>query len=205
MNELIVDIVLHVSSFLDDNDMVALSAVCRYFRNTLTTNLGQRTIRVKTHATDDMIEQLVKCWGSSLININLNLCWEITYTPIAQLLMASCPLLQSVDFTNCVSLTDRTVAYLSTAPLRNIKFSGCNELTDESTRHLSIGATKKTLQCVDFSYCSLLSDDSIKFLAVCPLKSLDFSSCGKLTIDFIKYLSLSSAATTLEIVDFSFC
>ena len=63
MDELIIDLVLHITSFLDDVDMVVLSATCRYLRNTLTTNLGQRTIRVKKDATDDMIGSLVTGWG----------------------------------------------------------------------------------------------------------------------------------------------
>ena len=115
-------------------------------------------------------------------------------------------IIESVNLSFCTSITDEAVKFISMCPnLRELILINCLLLTNNTAKYISNGAAAATIQKIDLTFCSKITDLCGSYLASCPnLKKLDLTQC-KLTNKTIEYLSLGPARTSLEDLCFFKC
>ena len=89
--------------------------------------------------------------------------------------------------------------------LHSVDFSQCSLLTDEAVKSISYHSENcMNLHSVDFSYCELLTDAAVKSILRFPnIQYIDFSSCSQLTSDAVT--NIASLCPKLQHVNFSHC
>jgi hypothetical protein len=113
-----------------------------------------------------------------------------------------CPLLTSVNFTNCVRLTD-VGALARCTQLTQVGFENCSLVVDADVILLAQHCVKLTN--VDFSGCDELTDGAVVALAKhCPLLAIvRFDRCAALTDAGV--IVLSAQCARLTVVGLCFC
>ena len=158
-----------------------------------------RTVILSKKTTDEDL----RCYGTvPWTSVTMAECCEVSDAGL-QTLVASCPMLESLNLRGCSQLSDAVISCLGPA-LRCLNLDGCDQITDAGLKILAgscpmleslnlrgcsqltdaaIGCLGPALRCLNLNGCDQITDAGLKFLAgSCPnLESLNLKWCSQLT------------------------
>jgi Leucine Rich repeat len=102
--------------------------------------------------------------GASLLNISVAHCAHITDEAI-EVLVQSCPRLQSMDISGCSGVFDRSlIALAKLRSLKCIQLNDCSNITDSAVTVLLLSLSAGIIRSVGLLGCSALTDESLRHM-----------------------------------------
>ncbi|KAJ4807511.1 F-box/LRR-repeat protein 3 [Rhynchospora pubera] len=154
-----------------------------------------------TDLDDEGLTSLSQC--RNLTSLKIGICLKITDEGLIQI-GRSCPHLQELDLYRSIGITDKGVSEIARgcSNLETICMSYCTSISDESLKCLSNCARLNTLE---IRGCSLVSSVGISAIAArcCNLSKLDIKKCYE--INDAAMLSFARFSHNLRQINLSYC
>ncbi|KAJ3684117.1 hypothetical protein LUZ61_013281 [Rhynchospora tenuis] len=154
-----------------------------------------------TDLDDEGLRSLAQC--RNMTSLKIGICLKITDQGLIQI-GRSCPRLQELDLYRSIGITDKGVSEIARgcSNLETICMSYCTSISDESLKCLSHCARLNTLE---IRGCSLVSSVGISAIAArcCNLSKLDIKKCYE--INDAAMLSLAQFSHNLRQINLSYC
>jgi F-box and leucine-rich repeat protein 2/20 len=102
--------------------------------------------------------------AASLLEISVAHCIQITDEAI-EVLVQSCPRLQSIDISGCSGVFDRSlIALAKLRSLKCVQLNGCSNITDSAVTALLLSFSAGVISSIGLVGCSALIDESLRHM-----------------------------------------
>jgi F-box and leucine-rich repeat protein 2/20 len=135
--------------------------------NTIATTFGvlqQLRLNHCPSITNAGLKAVARRRGASLLNISVAHCAHITDEAI-EVLVQSCPRLQSIDISGCCGVFDRSlIALAKLRSLKCIQLNDCSNITDSAVTVLLLSLSAGIIRDIGLLGCSTLTDESLRHI-----------------------------------------